>query len=112
MNTELKSVLAVIFALGKLGKDVIEKAPLTQEVADLEAAAIAIPAVISNAPSLQSEIQALSQPANEADIIAFIISQFAGVSSDAHAQAILAASLKLIADVAVGGIALAAAIKG
>ena len=113
MNVELKAILTILFAFGKLAKDVVEKAGITQNIADLEVIAVGIPAAVSNFSDLQAEISALeSNPAAMTDILAFIGSQFTGISGDAHAQAILSAACKLIADIGVDGTELVKAIKG
>ena len=112
MNTELKAMLTVLFKIFALGKDLVLKSGAAADVADVTAIAIAVPPVISNFSDLQVEIASLSQPANLADILSFIGGQVAGIDSNAKAQAILTASLKLVSDLAIDSVALAGAIKG
>lgn len=112
MNTELKAMLTVIFKLITLGKDLVAKAGIATDVSDVTAIALSVPALIANFDSAKAEIDALIEPANLADILAFVTSSFVGISGDLHAQKILDASLKLAADIAINGVALAAAIKG
>lgn len=111
MNVELKAMLTVLFKLFTLGKDLITKQGVIQDMTDVTAIALAVPAVIGNWSDLQAEVKLLDQPANLADILAFIAAGFVGIDSDAKAQAILNASLKLASDIAIDGVALAAAIK-
>lgn len=112
MNIELKAMLTVVFKLFSLGKDLVAKAGIVQDMTDLESLGLSIPAVISGFSDAQSEVLALDQPANLADILAFISVSFAGIDSDAKAQAILSAALNLASGIALNGYQLAEAIKG
>jgi hypothetical protein len=111
MNVELKAMLTVLFKMFALGEDLITKQGVIQDMTDVTAIALAVPAVITNWNDVSAEVKLLDQPANLADILAFIAAGFVGIDSDAKAQAILNASLKLASDLAIDGVALAAAIK-
>lgn len=112
MNIELKAMLTVLFKLFDLGKDLIVKAPVTSDISDAEAIMMGIPAIIANWNDISAEVKLLETPANLADLLAFITAQFVGIDSDAHAQGILTASLKLAEDLVIDGMGLANAIKG
>ncbi len=98
MNTELKALLTVLFAVTKLVEDLVKKAGVFTEVADLMPLFAGIPTVVASFGDLEAEVKALGTPANEADVLAFISSEFGLVSNDAKAAKILAAALKLVAD--------------
>jgi hypothetical protein len=111
MNTELKAMLTVLFKLYGLGKDLVTNAGVIADMSDVTGVALSVPAIISGFNDCKVEIDALVQPANLADILAFVASSFVGIDSDVKAQAILTASLKLASDIAIDGVALATAIK-
>jgi hypothetical protein len=111
MNVELKAMLTVLFKLFALGKDLVLKAGVVQDMTDVTSIALAIPAVILNFSDVQAEVKLLADPAHLADALAFVASQFIGIDSDAKAQAILNAALKLASDLAIDGVGLAAAIR-
>jgi len=111
MNTELKALIKLALDLFKAGKAAIAKQDfVTVLIPAIYQAASDIPAVSSNFSQLQSDISALAGSAQEADLIAYIISEFDG-AGDEKAKDILAAVLKLVADVAQDAIALESAIK-
>lgn len=111
MNTELKAMLAVLFKMYPVVKDIVEKAPIEQDLVDVTNLGLALPAAISNISSFMSEVEALSNPANLEDVLAYIASEFAGVvTTSAQAAAILNASIKLVSDVISDSIALQKAI--
>jgi hypothetical protein len=112
MNTELKAMLTTLFKSYGLVKDLVANAGVVADMTDVTTIALTVPAVISGFGDVKNEIDALTTPANLADILAFITAQFVGIDSDAHAQKILDAALKLAADIASDGVSLAAAIKG
>lgn len=100
MNTELKAILQLAFDLFAVGKDAVEKANfVTVLLPVLYKIAADIPAVVSGASDLLPELKVLPGSAQEADLISFIQSQVvsAGVT-DAKAQAILQAALKIVSD--------------
>lgn len=112
MNTELKAMLSVIFAMVKFVMDVVEKQGVTQDIADLTPIMTALPTIVSGYSTIVAEMEALNQPANLQDLLAFIGTEFAGLESNEKAQAILTASLKLASDLGTDGYALYQAIKG
>lgn len=112
MNTELKAMLTVLFKLFGLGKDLVAKAGMIQDMTDVTTIAMAVPAIVTNWSDLQVEVAALTTPANLADILSFITAQFVGIDSDAKAQAILTAAIKMASDIALDSVSLASAIKG
>lgn len=112
MNTELKAMVGFTFGMIKVGEDLIQKKGLTEMVPDLEKLGMLVVPVVSNYSTLLDEIKALPGSAQEADLMEFVISEFALVSGDPKAQAILAASLKMAGDMILDSVALASAIKG
>lgn len=112
MNEELKPILKVLFDGEKAVQDGVQGKGSAVVMADVLALVTDIPALLQHISDIQAELLALNQSANVSDLLAFILAEFAGVSTDAHAQAILSASLNLIAHVIADSVALAAAIKG
>lgn len=113
MNTELKASLSVIFALVGIIESAIAKSDFTTVILPkIYSLAVLLPPATQNIADFSNEITALSGAAQEADLLAFIISQFDNVTTDTHAKSILAAAVKLTGDLIPDSIALATAIKG
>lgn len=69
-----------------------------------------VPAIIQNAPALQSDLQALlNDPSSDADLLAYVAAELGGES--AKVQKIIAASAKLLLDAVIDVKALADAIQ-
>ena len=112
MNTELKAMLQALFDLVKLIEDAVAKKSIVDLFPGLYKLGADIPAIIANWNDLMPEIQKLTGADADADLVAFVISQVAGVSSDAHATAIVNASLDLALSLGIKSAALIKAIKG
>lgn len=114
MNTELKALIGSAFDVIGAVKDAVAKADfVTKILPDLYKVFVSdLPNVISNWSDLKKEIDALSGSDAEADLIAYICAEFAGIDSDEKAKNILNAVLKLLVDVAQDALLLEKAIKG
>lgn len=112
MNEGLKSVVDLGLAVSKGVVDVVEKKGLASVISDLEAAGMDVPAVIASAGSIPAEVKSLSDPADLADMVAYLGSKAVALANDDHAKAIVAASVKLVEDLASDIPALIAAVKG
>lgn len=112
MNTELKAMLELAFDGFEVGQKVVAKENFFNLLPKLfEILTQDVPSVVLNIEQFDDELKHLAEPAVQADLIAFIKLKFASVSDDHKAQAILAAALKLVQDVATDVLALQAAIK-
>ncbi len=110
MNSFLKAVIKEAFDAEALVADVVAKA-WSKIVSDAISAGSDAAAIAANLSSAKSDLQALiSNPAADADLVAYVVSLSAGIGS-AKAQAVIAASAKLVLDVIVDGEALVVAIK-
>jgi len=96
-NAEFKAILVLVFDAVSLGKDAISKNYFGL-MGDVSKMVLDLPAAISNFSDLQNEINALKDPAAQSDLIAFIETQFSAQIPSDKAQAILAASLKIVQD--------------
>lgn len=115
MNTGLKAILVAVFEAITLALDTAQKKGITVEIGDLISLGQSIPAILANVSDLKSEVAAITQEANQADLLAFIATEFSAVTTDARVQAILSACLKLISDlpaIEADTLGLVAAIKG
>ena len=92
MNTELKALVTVLVTTGSLVIDFVDKKGAAAEMADGEKLFLSVQPAVTNWSDLKAEIAALSVPANQQDLEAFVIAQVAGVP--AKAQAIIAATIK------------------
>jgi hypothetical protein len=112
MNTELKAMIQTVFDIVSVVKGAIAKENfVTALLPALYKIAADIPAVVSNWSDLQAEVSALSGASADADLVAFVVSQVAGVTSNAQAQSVISAALDLIVCVGQKAIALEQAIK-
>lgn len=109
MNTELKSFLDIAFEGVTTVEDILKK-NYASLIGDLLLAADEVPSIVSHFSDLPAEIEALKGSAQEADLISYIETKFSGISTS-KAQAILAAGLKLVTDLAQDGLALKAALS-
>lgn len=113
MNEELKALLKMVFDGVKVVEDAVAKKDfVTDLLPKLYSVAADIPAVVTSWGDLNAEVVGLQSASADADLLAYVMGQVAGVSSDAHAQSIISASLDLAASIAQKSAALAAAIKG
>lgn len=98
MNTELKALISTMFDGEKLVEDSIKKnyfGLITDGMALLGDA----PGDIAGFGDLQAEIKGLANPANEADLVAFIQQKFASIEvlSAPKAQAVISAIVNMVA---------------
>lgn len=112
MNEGLKTVLNVLFKSFVLGKDLVQKAGVAEDMRALQELIVVVPPAVNHFSSLESDVSSLADPEHVADLLAFISSHFAELNSDEKAQAILSASLKMIVNLSTDCKALAKAIKG
>jgi len=112
MNTELKSLLQSVFDLVAIVEGLAAKKGIQDLFPGIFKVVTDVPAVIANWSDLLPELQKLSDVSADADLLAFVVSQVAGVTSDAHAQKIVSAALDLAIAVGQKGYALDLAIKG
>lgn len=114
MNIELKALLKLVLDSVKAGKAALDKQDfVTGLIPKLYAVAADVPVVVAGWKTLPAEWATLVGPgtAEEADLLAFIGSEVGGILSDDHAKTVLAAVLKLAADVAMDIAALHAALN-
>jgi hypothetical protein len=97
MNTELKALIGTAFDGEKLVVDTLKKNYFSL-ISDAMAVMSDVPADIGGFSDLQNEIKELSNPANEADLVAFVQQKFASVQvlSSAKAQQVISATVNLI----------------
>ena len=98
MNTELKVLISTMFDGEKFVQDTISKNYFAL-VSDGLALLSDAPGDIAGFSDLQNEIKGLSQPANEADLIAFVQQKFSSIEilSTPKAQTIIGAIVNMIA---------------
>lgn len=111
MNAGLKAIIAVGFSTAKLVMDLVEKKGTATAIADLQVIATGVPAVVTNISDLTIELTALKTAANEEDLITYVLSQFATISTDVKTTAIVQAAVQLASGIAINTYALVEAIK-
>lgn len=111
MNEGLKACVAVGFATIKLVIDIVEKKGTADAIADLEKIAADAPAVISNFSDIQTEFLALTNAANEEDLLAAVLAGVATVSGSTKTSAIVQAAVQLGSGIVLNGYALYQAVK-
>lgn len=101
MNKELKDVLEAVFDSIDLGKKAVAGQNVVRLLPDIYEVMMDLPEAAKNFNLIDDEIKkALPGSPEEADIVAFVKAKFAqDVSSDAHAAAIVEASLKVLSSV-------------
>lgn len=101
MNSELKSLINLVFdAEGMVAALIAKENFFTLLPKVFSVLTQDLPSAITNWGDLKNEIAALSGSAQEADLLAFIQSKFILAIPSEKAQAILAAILKLVMDLA------------
>lgn len=112
MNAELKALLKLAVDAVSASKDAIAKANfVTVLLPALYQMAADIPGVAANWADLKNEIAALKTQPAEADLLAYVVASVAGVTSNAHAQAVVSAALVMVEHLVQDGLALDQAIK-
>lgn len=113
MNAELKALIKTAIDLYGTGAAVIAKQDfVTAILPKLYSVASDIPGVVSSMGDLSAEIAALKGADAETDLVSYVISSVAGVTSDAHAQKVIQAALVMVEHVVQDALALKAAISG
>lgn len=98
MNTELKSLISTLFVGEQLVSDVAAGKSYFALLSDAIALLGVLPADVSGFPDLLIEMQALSNPINSADLVAYVQKRFAiiEVLSTDKAENIVSAIIHLI----------------
>ena len=95
MNTELKAIIDALVDVEGAVVDAVGKAAFASvTMPALMKVGMDMPNVISNWSDLQAEVAALSVPANQQDLEAYVLSKVSGATP--KAQAIIASAVTLV----------------
>lgn len=114
MNAELKAMIQLVLDLVVVVEDAVAKKDFVSDLLPkIYKVMTDVPAVAAHFNDLMPEVNALlNNTGNDADLISFILSQLSGVTSDAHAQKIISASVDMALCLGQKAVVLQQAIKG
>lgn len=112
MNTELKALLSLLFDGLNLGEQIVMGKNVMFLFPQIFTLLQDVPAVVGNLSTLKSELEAMKDPANQADLTDFIKSKVAGSGVSADAQKVVSAALSLVQVLVANVSALILAIEG
>lgn len=112
MNSELKALIKASIDLTAVVKSAVAKEDFVTKILPKIYAVISdVPAVAAGIGDLKSELESLKNAEASADLLAYVLANVAGVTTDAHAQKIISASLVMLSHLIQDGIVLVEAIQ-